>query len=568
MDIILSYSDWQHIILVKLCFFLFLTLGLIGIYKKAKISYFLVILGLCSALAYFFLVHGMGLMFWGQQGDEVFVSGLYNMASQGSIFSDFVYPDFPPFYPPLFFVIFGLLGRMFSWNGIQIAKAVAFSTFLFYPVIFYWVQKLFWNKNKGDKTIPGNLAMFASSVLLFLFVDHDAIILKPYEFISGSLIVLWAVFLLYSIYKNKVNWKSLIIFGITGGLLFLTFYFWFFLVAIAIALFNLFYRKIKLSEYLKFSLVGIIILLISSVYLVPLFLTYHNLGSENWQLGFTYIGRIKTFGPDLIFSFRGLLILFGFGTLIFYRKNLYNRTLLSLFIAPYIWQLLGLLTILFFASPLQESKGFMYLHAPILALAVGFGVEKVFSVTKKYFKSDYYLKTIQIIILYLVAINLIFGGFADNKAVHQTRQLARTPRAGVLDLVEYLKTEDIFETITLHAGVVELHSFLPLNSFIYYNMHVSHPAAHYSERLAFVKDLGLSSDAEEFYKKIKLNNFAKIKRLIFFKTQENFYSLYFHVDDFPNGSREEVVKFDKDLIGDVYFEKSYENNNFVVFKIK
>jgi len=564
----ITFADMQYIILIKLCFFVFVALGVFGIYKKWKPIFFVVLASVTSCLAYYFLVHGTRLPFWGLVGDEHFIVALYESMAHGRFWSDFAYASLPPFYPPLFFWLFALVGKFFDWNGVQIMKFANLCTFAFFPIVFYFLQKLIWNKSSDDKNLPGRLALAVSSIFLLVVVNSDVIILKQYEFVSSALTVVWSLALLHFIYNKKNNWKTILIFGLTGGLLFVTFYFWFFLVAIGVAVFNLFLQqKITPKHYLRFGLIGFFVLLFSSFFWLPLALSYYNFGAENWQLGYTNLDRVLTFLPSL-YSAQGLLALFGFGSMIWFRKNFYIRSLLALFSASFIWQAVGLLTILFFSVPIQEDKGFMFWNATIIALAVAFALEKIWINISKKIDSKTQV-SIGILAIIVLATQLIFGVFTNDKNVLAVRSRSMTPATEVREIVQFLEVEypEINEYLILQSGIPVLHAFLPINSFIHFNQHASHPAANFSQRFYYLKELSQVQTKRQFYDKIVTTPFGQIDLLILFKDGDN-YSLFFSVDDFPRGIKEVVIDIPQNLIGDDYFEEKFENKDFVVFETK
>lgn len=566
MDFIFSYSDIQHIVLVKLCFFVFLSLGLVGIYKKWKPLFFIILMSVTSALAYYFLVGGTALMFWGLKADEITIAAMYEMFAHGNIWSDFAYAGLPPFYPPLFFWLFGLLGRVFSLNGIQLAKIASFSTILLFPTFFYFTQKFYWLKKKieNDDKIT-SIAWMLGVFLLFILVGWDAIIIKPYEFISAPLIIFWVVCLLTKL-KEGLNWKEILLFGITGGILFLLFYFWFFLGAIAIAFFNLFTGKMNFKKYLNLFTVAFLLIFFSIPFWFPLAQSYSKFGAENWQLGFLTVSWLSTYAPMLNFSLVGFISLFGFGVLIFYRDRFYIRALLSLFVASYIWQIMGLLTILFFSSPLQESKGFHFFNQTILALATAYGLEKLWNYLKQKYSIQKQFSTAAIVALFILATQLFFGFFVDDARVLAVRDRSLLPGREASEVVNFLQNNyiDIYKMTVLESGIPELHAFLPINDFIYFNQHNSHPAANFSQRFYYLKDLGQVETKEEFYDKIVNTPFGRIDLLILFKNGENF-SLFFNLDNFPNELKEVIIDIPKELIDEEFFIEEFDNKDYKIF---
>jgi hypothetical protein len=567
MSTVFSYIDLQHILLVKICFFVFVALGLIAVYRRWRPVVFLLLAGGLSAVAYLVLVDDLVLSFWGLKGDEITIAAMYQVFAHGSLLSDFAYAHLPPFYPPLFFWVFGLVGRIFDWNGVQIAKVAAASTMAFFPAGFYWVQKKFWEKGKEEEK-PGRTAWLLSALFIFLLVGWDAIITKPYELVSAALVILWTVFLLIRIKEGQLSVSSYLVFGITGGILFTLFYFWFFLAAIGIGIYFLFEKgKTSFQTYGVLLLVGGITLLVGVPFWLPLARSYAEYGSENWQFGFFVVDWIGTHGPVFSFSVAGVISLFGLVALVIWRHHAPIRILLGLFAASYMWQIMGMVTLFFFATPLQESKGFLFFQTTILALAAGYGVQRVMDSAKEKWPS-FDMRTVQIIGVLLLAPLLFFGTFSDTPDVRAVRSRAALLRPGLLELAEFLNRDSaIHERVVLDSGIPELYAFVPLNHFIYFNQHNSHPAAGFSDRLHTLRSAGLARDSESFYGTIQSGK-EPIDSFVFYKgeVEPGMYTLYMHTDAFPHLLKEEMIHFPKAFFDAPYVAKAYENNYYVVYE--
>lgn len=563
-EFFMQYSDIQHYILVKLCLVLFVALGLTGIYRTWKLWQILLLMGGTCAAAYFFLIQGTQLMFWGLAGDEITIAAMYEKFAHGSFFSDFAYSSLPPFYPTLWFWLWAIPGRLLDWNGVQMTKWAATATMLLYPVLFYGVQKMFWKKKMGET--PKEISWFLSSIFLFLLIDWDATILKPYELISASLVILWTQFLIYTLWNDLFTKKRMLWFGITGGILFLLFYFWFFLAAIGVSLFHLFYKKVSSKQYGSLAFVGVIMIAIGAIYWLPLSLSYQTFGAENWQLGFLTHTWLAT-ELSVSFSIDALLMLLGFVALIIYRERLHIRILLSLFAASYVWQIMGYVTIFFFASPLQETKGFYFFNRAILALALAYGVEQLWVWGSERYKHVAWQRPVLIVATLLLSTQLFFGTFVDqdNVITIWSRAKKMHPYMGALVTELGKQFPDIKDKTVLQSGLHELHAFLPVNDFIYFNMHNSHPGAQFSERLRFVKELAASKDAEMLYKQTQKNRFSTVDVFVFYTGDPKFYPMYFHVDNFPNEFKEDIVNIPRELFDSKYFDKTFENRDYVVF---
>ena len=561
---LLTVADVESLVYVKLCLFGFVAAGLLGIYKKFKAVYFLSAVGIFSAAGFYFLIEGTDLMFWGLTADEITIGAMYEMFAHGSLFADFAYADLPPFYPPFWFQVFGFLGGLLKWNGVQIAKLASFSTILTFPIIFYLTQKLYWG-NKSES--PGVVSWFLSSVLIFIIVGWNQVITKPYEFVTAALAILWTQFLLNEIWNEGINYKKIIIFGVTGGVIFLSFYFWFFLIAIGIALFNLFYKKVSFKKYLQFSGVAIITLVAGSFYWLPLVRKYNKFGAENWQLGFWVHEWINTSSIDsMLVSISGILMLVGIVSLIFYRKRFSIRVLLSLFSASFVWFLIGLFAIGFYHSPMQGMKGFEFFNKIILALSAGYGIEQLWKKGRQKLSLKQ-KKSVYILGVMALSTQLLFGNFVNQEEVKKVRVRAKDLGMSKFHLKEKLKNiENIEQKTVLQTGMPQLHSFVPFSDFIYFNQHNSHPAANFSKRERFLTELSLLDSSKKFYDQTQNNSFDKIDLFMFYSGDKKTYPISLHIDDFPNGIKEKTVRIPKDLFDSGYFNTIYEGEEYVIIK--
>lgn len=572
----MDISSLHSIILVKLCWYAFVALGLVGIYRRWNTRTWLLLIGGLSGLAYFFLVRGTILPFWGLSADEITIAAMYEMFAHGSFFSDFSYATLPPFYPPLFFWVFAIPGRLFDWNGVQMMKAGALSVMVVFPVLFATIQNRWWNVWGEEKET--RLAVYISAVVLPIVIGWDAVITKPYEMVSAALTVVWGVYV--ALFLNRISvqnapfkkhLRTLLLFSITGAVLFLMFYFWFFLVAIGLSLFFLFTKyEHKVKTYRWLIGIGVGVLLLSTIFWLKLAKSYHLFGSENWQLGFLTGEWLNTSVPFFAVSVVGMFLLIGLVSLLWYRSQLYIRALGSLFVAGYIWQLMGYVTIGIFSSPLQESKGFHFYHRSILVLAAAYAIAKAWTVLLDRFPVvSKHVTTLLSLLLLLVSVQLPFGKFADDVAVRAVHNRSRAYTKEDADLIMFLREKDVFHSVSLEANIPILHAFLPLNTFVYFNQHNSHPAALFSERFLVVRDMERARTPEELYRIVQENSIQGIDRLILYRASgESFYPLYFHVDNFPNEFREEEIRIPKSLITDEFFITVFESEHYIIFEPK
>ena len=566
----LTFADIQHLIAVKICLVAFIVIGFILIYYRAKPWFFLSLTGMLCAAAYLIFLDDLGLLFWGLQGDEVTVSAMYTTVARVGFFSDFAYHGLPPFYPPLYFWLFGFLGRLCGWNGLIMTKVGVAAAYLVLPLLMYGGQRLYWRFNADVKDRPGMIAFFLAPLLLLVLIDHDAFISKPYEVLAAAAAILWSVYLVLDVRGPIWHWRRAVIFGAAGGLIFMTYYLWLILVAIGLAFYGLTVAKsTQLKYYTRLAAVAIISLVVALPYLGPLLYSYARWGAENWQAAFFLPGGLAAnFWIFQLISWKSLLMLGGIFVLFFYRRQTYIRILVCLLAAAYTWWLMGLVTLGIWQVPFQEFKGFMFFDRTILALALAFGVERVWLYFLPRLKNPVAPAAVLALAWCLLGVNLFFGGFTDAPDTQARRVQSRAMRPEVAPLVVFLQSDAAsWRQLTLQSGINEIAAVVPLNSFIYFNQHNSHPAANFSQRYYYVRTLAAAKNSQEFYELCGQAPFGAIERLILFHQAGKYY-VFFNLDEMIKGIKEEAVEIDDALVSEEYFTKRFDQKGFVVWEKK
>ncbi len=554
----------QLTLITLICYAVVAIGSILWLRQKSYPLLLLVVFGLAQGLSYWLLVKGTSLPFWGLRGDEIFISALYQKAAHGGLFMDFAYSALPPFYPPFFFWLFSPLGALFGFTGIQLGKIAAVATFTLFPLTFYYFL--------SRQTTPGSFFSFATpitialaSILIFVLVPSDVIILKPYEFTSAALMILWSFCIMNALYVGRVSVKVLLLLGLSGGILFLWFYFWLFFAAIAVLLFVLMQKKaLRVGQYLFLAAISGIIIVVASPYLFPLVQSYLQYGAENWQVGFTYLGRIAIHGPLIELSMRSLFSGLAIFVMMRYRQETAMQALWAMWFAPVIWQVLGLLTILLWQSPLQESKGFFEVHGVIYAISLAIAAQKVYQWIAPRPLYRPWAEAVGVIAIWLIALQCIFGTFHQDPAVIAVQERAVMQKEEQ-ELVNYIQQQE--PVLTLHSGVMVLHATTLLDSFIYFNMHASHPAANFSERARWLESCSLLAEPKAFATCLKYTPYGDVQRFIFFReSEQDFYQVILHEDAYPNGIRDRVIRLPKALFDMPYFDTVYTNDRYIVFE--
>ncbi|MDO8592549.1 MAG: hypothetical protein Q7R92_02100 [bacterium] len=562
----MNFFDIQMYIGIKLLLLLFMASALYLIYKKKNPAYFLILAGGVSAASYFLLVNNLQLSFWGLQGDEITIAAMYNTFARASLWSDFAYHHLPPFYPPLFFWLFALAGRLLGWNGIMIAKSAAFSFFLFFPAGLYYFQKYLLKNEAADGKISGTVFTLLSPLLIITILDKDLLIGKPYEVIAAAATIFWYISLYLKISQGKFSHKQALIHGLIAGLIFMTYYLWLVFAAIALFLMGAIEKsESKIKYFLSLFKTMLIALLAASPFLLPLLISYLKNGMENWQTAFFTPGGVDLWLP--MFHLGGInnfIMLFGLAALIYYRNYPLVKQLLYLFLTAFIWWGGGLLSLLIFNKPFQEFRGFYILAPSILMIAAAYGLERLwhhFNVNNK----NLYFTVAAIGVAYFTA-QSVFGFFADDPIIKMRRVKSREANRAIVNLADYLKkTAESSAKLTLETAP-QLLAFTPINNLIYFNQHNNHPASIFSKRYQYVQSLADSQSAEDFYQKVKKCPYGRLERFILYGDQDNYY-LFFHLNKMISGLEEKKIKISKKLFSPRYFAKTYDNNGYAVINV-
>ncbi len=561
MNLVISATEIWQLAAIKLLFYLFIGLGILFWFKFRKPIIFISLIAGFLVSTYLIIIYQSKLTWWGLQGDEIFVTAFLEKIASGHFFSDFFYTSLPPFYPPLYFWLVGGLAGLLKFNGIQAAQLGVALVLALTPFLVYLWQKIYWSK---ENISPWQLAL--APALVFVVADWTAVILKPYEFISAILVTFWTIFLLTDLQLQILNWKKIIFYGISGGLLFLTYYFWFLPLAIAFALFKLFIRNKSWYYFSRLSIIGALIVLISLPFTLPLLVTYLKFGSENWLPAFFIPEDLNLYLPFFQFSIFGLVSLTGLLSIIFYWRKPYIKALGLLLVSAYLWQLISIFTIFFWQAPFLPAKPFLFLGGAVLSISAAYGIGEFIG---QKIKDQKWQSAVFCFGWLLLASQLLGGSFVDQPSVrNQLVIIKQPPREEFVNLINKLKTVENIDKLTiLSSGVPEISAYLPLDYYVSYNIHFSHSAANFSQRYFFISNLASATSAEDFYQEIKQAPFTEIDALLLLKG-DNFYPINFWLDNYPLGGRTDEIRIPADLINEQYFAKVFADDYFVFFKIK
>ncbi len=554
--------------LVLLAYLIFLFLAWRYKYKP---FIFLTATALAIIIFYFVLAYPLRQFWWGTVGDELLIAAYLTKAMSAHWWSDFYYTNLPNFYPPLYFWLTGLIAAPFVHNAIGAAKIGVIWTLIIWFFGTYFYQAWFWKKiYKADENkitiINQPWFWFLVPTTYFLLLDFDTIIFKPYETLAALGCGLWLILLFQVLDQNHWPKKYYWWFGISGGLLFLLFYFWW-LVMIPLFIFLIFKQTAKLRSFIRLSLLGILILVFSLPYLLPLFWSYLKYGIENWQAKFFVVSDFFTYLPWGSSLIRNIFIFLSIVSLaLFYKQKVVKLSLWAI-LACYFYQAISLLSFLFFQNPIQAAKPFLFLGGIFIAITLSYGLITFYQSIK-----IERWRSIFILILSLLALSqLPMIKFIDDPVVLRQIEIDLKPSQAIEEVSRLIKDKvpDYEKRTWFYSGEARFNAYLPLSYYLAHSPHFSHQAANYSKRLEFVTKMTEAEDSDTFTQLADQAPFQAIDTLLLYTqpslAAENVYSIFLWSDNYPNGGKDFTIYLPANLVSEKDWLLVAEKNNWKIF---
>lgn len=510
-------------------------------WKKTSGLVFIVLLSFFLAGSYALVASSTQTMFWGMTGDETFIATIFEHQAWGRLAADFTSHSLPLFYPPLYFILGGLAGMLVHFNGIGLAKLMAAITLFIAPIIFYGLLR-YWHK----KNITAEGAVI-SVVLLMTALPFDAMFLKPYEMISGAAMIIICSGIILKLWEDwQLTRNQWLMAGISLSILFSIFYFWFSLLAISLTI--LFIIGPRRKELIKtWILLAGFVVLTSAWYWYPNISAFIQYGYENWQPLFFTNNDFRIFWPfSLDISIFGTLIFISaIVTMIWLRKNLLIRVLCALISSAYLYQLYNWIIYITGGHPMQASKGYLFFAMPAIILTAGYGLQQLT-------KSS--LRTLAPIVIIIASLfSMPATGLDFPRLVSQINNNFNYKFLRTLELNALFGIKDLRNKVLLTSGMPELEVRAPYQEYLTHNINLAQPALGFTHRHDFVIALTKSVNAQDFTQRFQSLPGSKVDGLLLYHSQET-YHLYYWLDNFPNGGREEILSFDRSLIDEKYFD--------------
>lgn len=563
----LNFITLEILAFSKIIFFLFLLFIFWNLFQKNKPYIYLTIFAFSVLSFYFVLSFPLQKMFWGNSGDEVFIFSFLTSVIQRGFFIDFFYSYLPVFYPPLYFWVTGYLSSFFTNNGFVAAKIGVLGIIMLWFFGSYFWQKFYnqlINKNQKSEIYNKDWFWLIYPIIFFLAIDFNQIFTKPYEAITALFMVIFTAYLAISFADKKWGIKHYLFFGISGAILFLTYYFWWFILIPSFFVLAIF-SKDKFKNVIRICLMGVIIFVLSLPYILPLALSYIKYGLENWQATYFYFKAFFTFIPWSLFSWQGIIYLFGLIGLISFRHIKFVQANLVIFVFCYFYQFINVFNFLLGNKSVQADKSFLFLGGAVLSVGASYSL--IYLYEKYISKKDIKIRRSAVIVIILMfSFQLPFVGFIDRDDI--LKQIDSDLEKPTMEAVAgFIKREipDYLDRTWLSSGATDINAYIPLSYYVAYNPHFSHQASNYSQKINNIEKMSRMKSPEDFCE-ITKGVYPQIDTLfLFYEKETHSFPLFFWEDNYPGSGHEIRLDLDEELISDDCWEKAFDSGEWKIY---
>lgn len=298
-----SYLSPEHlddIMLTKLWSMFWLFASALAVYLSRNKS-FAPALAVLALSIYFVILYGLlfrGTEYgmnghWGDNGNRM--AEICKMMAYNTFFTDWYLKDLPSFYPPMWFAIMAVYAKLLSIEAYQTIKFGYLFIFLVYP----WLLYHFWRKLVSPTAA-------AAVVVATLFFGYKYIDWIYYEHITAALFIPWWLYYFEGVRHGgnvaSRDWKYYSASSLIGGMLFMTYYYWFF-IAIAAFPITIIARFVSTRSFKEVindirhkAIVTAGVVIVSAAYWFPLLRKIYWLGTESSQNAWFHLGHSNLTG--------------------------------------------------------------------------------------------------------------------------------------------------------------------------------------------------------------------------------------------------------------------------------
>ncbi len=467
----------------------------------------------------------------GLVGDAYFNAAMVAKYKYFNSLTDFNYAQLSTSYPALYHFILGKYAAIFNIESYTAIWHGYFITFCIYSIpLFFLIRRV------AGATVAGAFIIFS-----FLNFPADNLY-KPYEFISSCFFLFWWIYFVEEKFKSI---KFSIIGGLIGGAIFMTYYYWFFIAAIYLAIklpaeffSDKSFRK-TIAERKGTIITLSIAALISSIYWLPLAVQFAKYGVESLQ-NMWMTADMAEFN-FLYERYVFVKILLGIGAILpfIYKDDKVMRVCRWLLIALTAWFALGYV-MLYLSKPTVATK----IHYLIYAVCTLSLFNWLFNLLD--FKSTEIKKSvtgISFVALFIIS--------ADNFLEIKKHPLFNGSQTGKINPVQkdYSRIEK-FKNKVMLTDRQYINALIPVHYMMNNNAHFSHPASQFRKRIAFLQDLQQIQSSAVLAWFLSYNKFDKVDFIYFSNTP----SLMIYEDNYPWGHRTVSVDFNNEFLNSEFLK--------------
>ncbi|MFX1394329.1 MAG: arabinofuranosyltransferase [Promethearchaeota archaeon] len=475
-----------------------------------------------------------------------------HMANSG-IPQDFAFKGFPAFMAPLYWYLLAIFAILFQIEPYKMVKFGFLFSYYILPIILYEVWKKIFNKKRS----------FYITALFFTFVANYYEIIWIDHLIGYMFFIPFFIYYFENYKEREFAKKDYLIAGIIGSILVTTFYLYFILVPIYLIILltqNLIQNNFDAfkERFKRICIISLLILIFSSWFWLPLILNIIFIGAEGHQnLFFPKYALEMPFEAYLEFNLFSIILIIGIiFILLRYSKSQMLTFLGNIVISVYILYLLSFIGALI-GFPLVHYRVLIVSYY-VLVISFTLFYFEFFRILKNHnsisqFKNKLNFKRIEIFIILLI---IFFQNYKNTVNLYESDYYEDALNENVPRRVEIVKQLD-YENRVFLLHYYEVAAFLPINLFVVYNPHFSHPSGLNNERVVFLQELSDCKDSKEFYNKIKDSKFGPIH---YFYLKPVIDPIYHNITEYLFDAAE-LEHFPERLVVEIYFRAELLENN-------
>lgn len=496
------------------------------------------------------------------EADQRFYTAFVTKLATQWGYGDVTYQGLPAFYPPLYFWLSARLSNIAAIEPYTTLKLGMLITAFVMPFAVAWL----WHRS-----VSYPLAVAAAFVMLFYQEWF-----KTAEWLSLVLFVPWWIYWVEnsaqrSFTTRRDQWLWWAIGGLLGGLIFQTYYYWFFVGGISLIL-QAVWDRLRTDTAHPLDLknaMGVLAstALFSVIYWGPYLISMAMSGGwQPLQNRWLSEGKIPMPFPFLDGSVEGAFLLGGlFYLLVTAGHEKVSRGMITLVGAVYVWSALGIAGMIV-EHPLLTFRAYTIVEQ-VLAVAAVMGLVRLWQ--EKPFKTGVERKETQIWerlqkAVPALALALVFF-FSQETVLRFLQDVMVTTARETTYPEELISTFDSLtegqyqdQVFMVGYGYRDLLAYRPVYSFLPWSAHFSHPAGLYRERVRFLESLAATTDMDLFAAAMMNNRYARLDHLLL-EREDTTWKFTFSDDNFPNRTIERSLAFDEELLAPPFFSSKEAN---------